>query len=140
MRLITTATLLAATLGGTYATSDTSNTSAASSEVAAIRSFFYTGGGYADDGAGGHIFREQMYVERLQPAKGVTRATPIVIIHGQAQTGTVSCPSIYFHIPPVIDISLYACFVITILESPTRIWMSAVTRLPEPGRNTRAMP
>lgn len=92
MRLITTATLLASLLGRAYA-ADVSNAdgvSPASSEVAAIRTFFYTGGGYADDGAGGHIYREQMYVERLQPAKGVSKPTPIVFIHGQAQTGTVS--------------------------------------------------
>lgn len=91
MRLITTTTLLASILGHAYADDGASSLSAASSEVAAIRTFFYTGGGYADDGAGGHIYREQMYVERLQPAKGVSRATPIVFIHGQAQTGTVSC-------------------------------------------------
>jgi len=94
MRLITTATLLAAISGSAYA--DAGSVSAAPSEVAAIRSYFYAGGGYAADGAGGHIFREQMYVERLQPAKGVTRPNPIVFIHGQAQTGTVS--PVYFHI------------------------------------------
>ncbi|EHK23519.1 uncharacterized protein TRIVIDRAFT_37774 [Trichoderma virens Gv29-8] len=91
MRLITTTTLLASVLGRAYAddaAASSGSVSAASSEVAAIRTFFYTGGGYVDDGAGGHIFREQMYVERLQPAKGVSRATPIVFIHGQAQTGT----------------------------------------------------
>lgn len=42
-----------------------------------------------DDGAGGHIFRDQMYVEKLQPAGGATNKTPVVFIHGQAQTGTV---------------------------------------------------
>ncbi|EHK43946.1 hypothetical protein TRIATDRAFT_37577 [Trichoderma atroviride IMI 206040] len=87
MRLIATATLLAAISGSAYADGPGS-VSAAPSEVAAIRSFFYAGGGYADDGAGGHIFREQMYVERLQPAKGVTQPSPIVFIHGQAQTAT----------------------------------------------------
>lgn len=98
MRLITTATLLASILGPAFAInainatndSNDSNVSAASSEVAAIRTFFYVGGGYADDGAGGHIYREQMYVERLRSAKGVSQAVPIVFIHGQAQTGTVS--------------------------------------------------
>lgn len=60
-----------------------------SSEVPAVRSYFYAGGQYVDDGAGGHIFRDQMYVERLQPAGGAKNETPIVFIHGQAQTGTV---------------------------------------------------
>lgn len=90
MRLITTTTLLASLLGRAYAASSADGVSPAASEVAAIRTFFYTGGGYADDGAGGHIYREQMYVERLQPAAGVSKPTPIVFIHGQAQTGTVS--------------------------------------------------
>lgn len=106
MRLIATATLLAAISGSGYA-DGSSSVSAASSEIAAIRSFFYAGGGYADDGAGGHIFREQMYVERLQPAKGITQPNPIVFIHGQAQTGTVS--SFTFIFPHMIYISLHAC-------------------------------
>ncbi|KAF4814867.1 putative secreted lipase [Colletotrichum tropicale] len=58
------------------------------SEVPYIRSYFYVGGGYVDDGSGGHIFRDQMYVEKLLPTFGVTQETPIVLIHGQAQTGT----------------------------------------------------
>ncbi|KAH6606011.1 fusarubin cluster-esterase [Trichoderma cornu-damae] len=91
MRLIQTVTLLAALLGQAYADDAddlTDSAAAVSSEAAAIRTFFYTGGGYTDDGVGGHIYREQMYVERLRPARGVSRATPIVFIHGQAQTGT----------------------------------------------------
>lgn len=60
------------------------------SEVPAIRSYFYIGGEYADDGNGGHIFRNQMYIEHLKPINGVTQDAPIVLIHGQAQTGTVS--------------------------------------------------
>lgn len=59
-------------------------------EVPYIRDFFYAGGGYTLDGAGGHIYHNQMYVEWLRPQRGPTRATPIVIVHGQAQTGTVS--------------------------------------------------
>ncbi|TDZ36828.1 putative secreted lipase [Colletotrichum spinosum] len=58
------------------------------SEVPYIRSYFYVGGGYVDDGSGGHIFRDQMYVEKLLPVEGVSQETPIVLIHGQAQTGT----------------------------------------------------
>lgn len=60
------------------------------SEVPAVRSYFYIGGQYdEDDDAGGHIFRDQMYVERLQPVDGPTNESPIVLIHGQGQTGTV---------------------------------------------------
>lgn len=114
MRLIATATLLAAISGSAYADGPNS-VSAAPSEVAAIRSFFYAGGGYADDGAGGHIFREQMYVERLQPAKGITRPTPIVFIHGQAQTGTVS--PIIFISSHIFCISLHTCIVIILPTS-----------------------
>lgn len=130
MRLITIATLLAAISGSAYA--DAGSVSAAPSEVAAIRSYFYAGGGYADDGAGGHIFREQMYVERLQPAKGVTRPNPIVFIHGQAQTGTVS--SFTFISPYSIYISLHACSVIIILKSPTGDCMGTIIRLLSQGR------
>ncbi|KAJ4266113.1 hypothetical protein NW762_004091 [Fusarium torreyae] len=57
-------------------------------EIPATRSFFYAGGRYVDDGDGGHIFRDQMYVEKLVPANGPSKETPIVMIHGMAQTGT----------------------------------------------------
>ncbi|CAJ0551341.1 Ff.00g112710.m01.CDS01 [Fusarium sp. VM40] len=57
-------------------------------EVPSVRSYFMVGGGYANDGAGGEIFRGQMYVERLVPVEGASQTTPIVFIHGQAQTGT----------------------------------------------------
>ncbi|EEU43680.1 uncharacterized protein NECHADRAFT_45269 [Fusarium vanettenii 77-13-4] len=60
----------------------------AQGEVAAVRSYFYVGGGYADDGAGGQIYRDQMYVEKLIPTGGVRQRTPIVFIHGQGQTGS----------------------------------------------------
>ncbi|KAJ4135067.1 hypothetical protein NW768_004680 [Fusarium equiseti] len=68
--------------------SDVVSRSVAHAEVPAIRSFFYTGGQYVDDGQGGHIVRGQMYVEKLSPAKGSIKETPIVMIHGVAQTGT----------------------------------------------------
>ncbi|KAI1062706.1 hypothetical protein LB506_006290 [Fusarium annulatum] len=58
------------------------------SEIPATRSFFYVGGRYDDDGDGGHVFRDQMYVEKLAPVKGAWKDTPIVMIHGMAQTGT----------------------------------------------------
>ncbi|KAM5343473.1 hypothetical protein ACJ41O_012010 [Fusarium nematophilum] len=57
-------------------------------EIPTVRSYFTVGGGYVDDGAGGHIFRDQMYVEKLVPSGGVRQRTPIVLIHGQAQTGS----------------------------------------------------
>lgn len=59
-------------------------------EVPSIRSYFYVGGEYVEDGNGGHIIRDQMYVEKLLPVGGATQDTPIVLIHGQAQTGSVS--------------------------------------------------
>lgn len=68
----------------------------AAAEEPHVRSFFYAGGGYADDGTGNHIFRDQMYVEHLSPEDGATHETPIVLIHGQAQTGSVSLLSLPF--------------------------------------------
>lgn len=54
-------------------------------EAPYLRDYFYVGGGYVDDGSGSgeHIFRDQMYVERLEPVGGATQTTPIVMIHGQ---------------------------------------------------------
>lgn len=63
----------------------------AATETAAIRTYFYVGGGYTEDGAGGHIFKDQMYVEKLTPAtsrRTKQNPSPIVLIHGQGQTGT----------------------------------------------------
>ncbi|KAF3032375.1 hypothetical protein E8E12_001875 [Didymella heteroderae] len=58
-------------------------------EAAAVRTYFYVGGGYKEDGNGGHIFKDQMYVEKLEPASSsINSSGPIVMIHGQAQTGT----------------------------------------------------
>jgi pimeloyl-ACP methyl ester carboxylesterase len=58
-------------------------------EVLAVRIFFYVGGGYSDDGSGGHIFKDQMYVEKLSPITTKRKQpNPIVFIHGQGQTGT----------------------------------------------------
>lgn len=59
-----------------------------SKEAPYYRDYFYVGGGYVDNGSGEHTFRDQMYVERLEPVGGPTQAVPIVMIHGQAQTGT----------------------------------------------------
>ena len=58
-------------------------------EAAASREYFYIGGNYALTNTGGHIFTNQMYVEKLSPARKRHRY-PLVFIHGQAQTGTVS--------------------------------------------------
>ena len=60
------------------------------SEVAYIRSYFYSGGEYAPDGHGGHYFRDQMYVEKLVPVDGVRQTRPVVLMHGNTMTGTVS--------------------------------------------------
>lgn len=79
MRLASFATMAATLLG-----------SGAATEEPCTRSFFCTGGSYVDDGKRGHIFRDQMYVEKLLPVNGATQGTPVVLIHGQAQTGTVS--------------------------------------------------
>ena len=59
-------------------------------ETPYTRSYFYIGGEYVDDGSGNHIFRDQMYVEKLTPISGATQRVPVVIIHGLGQTGTVS--------------------------------------------------
>ena len=37
-----------------------------------------------------HFLRNQMYVESLVPQGGVTQKDPIIFVHGQGQTGTVS--------------------------------------------------
>lgn len=83
MRLAALATAAALSL-----TAAASASSCTDGEVPYVRTYFYAGGQYVDDGNGGKIFRDQMYVEKLVPARGVTRTTPVVLIHGQAQTGT----------------------------------------------------
>ncbi|CAE7211883.1 hypothetical protein CFE70_009489 [Pyrenophora teres f. teres 0-1] len=66
-------------------------------ETPAIRSYFYVGGNYISDNKGGHIFANQMYVEKLSPISSPSTynnnqttpsPAPIILIHGQAQTGT----------------------------------------------------
>lgn len=59
-------------------------------EAPCIRTYFYIGGSYVKDSKGEHIFGEQMYVEKLIPISGATQDTPIIFIHGLAQTGSVS--------------------------------------------------
>ena len=64
-------------------------------ELPYVRSFFDAGGEYVSDGAGGHIYHNQMYVEKLSPVNGPNQSCPIVFIHGQAQTGTVGYPLLH---------------------------------------------
>ena len=62
---------------------------AACSSTPSFRNFFYIGGGYDTEPDGTHIWRNQMYVEHLSPIH-VTQSLPIILIHGQGQSGTVS--------------------------------------------------
>ncbi|RDL31147.1 uncharacterized protein BP5553_09936 [Venustampulla echinocandica] len=55
-------------------------------EADAMREFFYVGGSYLET-ENGHLFANQMYVEKLTPLK-LRQPYPVVFIHGQAQTGT----------------------------------------------------
>lgn len=61
-------------------------------ETPVSREYFYVGGRYVDDGKGKdqHIFSDQMYVEKLNPNVSCPKPNPLVFIHGQGQTGTVS--------------------------------------------------
>lgn len=52
------------------------------------REYFYVGGEYVET-PDGHIFENQMYVEKLSPADGSTRKFPVVFLHGGGQSGTV---------------------------------------------------
>ena len=63
-----------------------------SKETPVSREYFYVGGRYVDDGNGKdqHIFSDQMYVEKLSPDISCAKPNPLVFIHGQGQTGTVS--------------------------------------------------
>ena len=60
------------------------------SDIPYTRKYFYVGGDYVSDAAGDHYLKDQMYVEELNPAAGATKPWPLVLIHGFAQTGTVS--------------------------------------------------
>lgn len=56
--------------------------------VASDRTYLYVGGKYTTDDDGEHIFTDQMYVEKLTPAR-ISKPHPIVFVHGNGQTGTV---------------------------------------------------
>lgn len=69
-------------------------------EAFAAREYFYVGGSYVNT-TSGHLFANQMYVEKLIPKKS-TQKYPLVFIHGQAQTGTVSsthCIAMLLYLP-----------------------------------------
>lgn len=57
-------------------------------ETFSSREYFYIGGSYVQMGSG-HLFTDQMYVEKLSPLEP-RQPYPLVFIHGQAQSGTVS--------------------------------------------------
>lgn len=57
-----------------------------SNETLHYRDFFYVGGRYVDSAAG-NLTYDQIYVEKLTPAAGVTQPKPIVFFHGG---GTIS--------------------------------------------------
>ena len=59
------------------------------SSTPSFRNFFYIGGGYDTEPDGTHLWRNQMYVEHLSPVQ-ITQSLPIILIHGQGQSGTVS--------------------------------------------------
>ena len=60
-------------------------------ESAYHRDFFYIGGGYAPAGnsTSSSIFSDQIYVEKLTPAKGVKKARPLVFISAGVPSGVV---------------------------------------------------
>lgn len=57
-------------------------------EAFSSREYFYIGGRYVQMG-NGHLFTNQMYVEKLAPLEPC-QPYPLLFIHGQAQSGTVS--------------------------------------------------
>lgn len=63
-------------------------------EEFASREYFYIGGDYVDDGNDGFVKESQMYVEKLTPTsageRGGAQKFPVVFIHGNGQSGTVS--------------------------------------------------
>jgi hypothetical protein len=85
-------TIMVSTLFTIFATSLLGLTSASTIHE---RSYFYVGGNYSINSDGEHIFTNQMYVEKIVPAGGVSRKYPIVFVHGNGQTGTVCLPVIY---------------------------------------------
>ncbi|KAI9682418.1 MAG: hypothetical protein M1817_000472 [Caeruleum heppii] len=64
------------------------NTTNTTSEAAAVRYIFYSGGDYVPSNtSGASILVNQMYVEQLTPVGGSRAPFPIVFFHGGGQTG-----------------------------------------------------
>lgn len=80
-------------------------------ELSCRRNYFYVGGHYADDGTGTgqHIMKEQMFVEHLEPLSGSMRPCPLVFLHGNVQTGSVSLPCPTHSAPLTLPHSLTSC-------------------------------
>lgn len=55
-----------------------------------VRDYLQVGGNYVENAAGEHVWENQVYVEHLVPVNGSTQPFPLVMIHGSAQTATVS--------------------------------------------------
>lgn len=58
-------------------------------EAYASRDYFYVGGEYVTSTTNDTLFVNQVYVEHLVPSR-IEQPYPIVFIHGQSMTGTVS--------------------------------------------------
>lgn len=59
-------------------------------EVPMIRDYLQVGGRYVENTAGEHVFQDQMYVEHLAPVNGTSQKYPLIMLHGAAQSATVS--------------------------------------------------
>lgn len=98
-------------LDGANATSNSTCTginaispSCKSNESLYYRDFFYVGGRYVDSVLG-NLTYDQIYVEKLSPAGGVTQPKPIIFFHGGGTSGVVSLtylfnPFVLGHIAP----------------------------------------
>lgn len=64
-----------------------------SSEALHRRDFFYLGGHYVFNATfGGNILVDQMYVEKLIPASGISQPHPLVFVHAGGPAAVVSYP------------------------------------------------
>ena len=59
-----------------------------SQESLHYRDFFYIGGRYVAS-TSGNLTYDQVYVEKLTPAKGVSQSKNVVLFHGGGTSGTV---------------------------------------------------
>ena len=60
-----------------------------SNESLHYRDFFYIGGRYVESAAG-NLTYDQIYVEKLTPAAGVTQPKPVVFFHGGGTSNSAS--------------------------------------------------